>query len=93
MRTFFRAGFFTPIRSTTLIFRSSIYQERKSFLFQLPVRETVDVILSGGVYLFVGLLHFGLHVVPILVDLVDEAVELLAIFLSACEHTVLMLHI
>ena len=32
MRTFFRAGFFTPIRSTTLIFRSSSYEEENGFI-------------------------------------------------------------
>lgn len=30
IRTFFRAGFFTPLRSTTLMFRSSIFGPEKS---------------------------------------------------------------
>lgn len=33
-------------------------------------------------YLFVGLAHFSLDVVPVLVDLVDQGVELLAGLLS-----------
>lgn len=36
-------------------------------------------------HLFVGLRHFGLGVVPILVDLVDGGVDLLAEFLSTHE--------
>ena len=37
---------------------------------------------SEDIYLFVGLLDFGLGIVPLLIDLVDGGLELLADFLS-----------
>lgn len=52
-----------------------------------PIKGPYGGILSGGVYLFVSLAHFGLDVVPILIDLVNEGVKLLASFLMTCKHT------
>lgn len=88
IRTFFRAGFFTPLRSTTLIFRSSIYAQKESVIFSLLFRgHSSSVMLPEEHYLFVSLLHLGFGVVPLLIDLVDGGVKLLADFLLMHKET------
>ncbi|TNN48811.1 hypothetical protein EYF80_040986 [Liparis tanakae] len=87
MRTFFRAGFFTPIRSTTFSFRSSIWRQNNrhdvGLRIQIPrwlcARSQPEDIIPT--HLLVALADFGLEVVSVLVDLVDGALELLAEFL------------